>query len=58
VNGKSFSDWHDSESLRRDSQMLQTIIGAVGNKYPGETRYETALRYIEEREASISSENA
>jgi len=30
------------------------LIYAVGNKYPGESRHETALRYIQERENSTS----
>lgn len=28
------------------------LIMAVGNKYPGETRHQTALRYIQERESA------
>lgn len=28
------------------------LIMAVGNKYPGETRHQTALRYIENTENS------
>lgn len=32
------------------------LIYAVGNKYPGETRHETALRYIRERENHMAQE--
>lgn len=31
------------------------LIMAVGNKYPNETRHETALRYIQEREDKANS---
>ena len=34
------------------NEKLDTLLMAVANKYPGESRYETALRYIRERESS------
>lgn len=38
------------------SQKYNELIHAVGNKYPGEERHETALRYIREAEARSSSD--
>lgn len=35
---------------KRDLQ-LEQLLYAVGRKFPGETRFETALRYIREAEA-------
>ena len=34
----------------------EELIMAVSNKYPGETRHQTALRYIREREQSVGRE--
>lgn len=35
-------------------QRYYELLYAVACKYPGESRHATALRYIQEREASIS----
>ena len=37
----------ERDRLRRD---YDELIMAVGNKYPGETRHQTALRYIQRAE--------
>ncbi len=34
------------------------LLYCVGSKYPGESRHETAKRYLQEREAHPSSEGA
>ena len=39
---------------KRISDLYYELIFAVGNKYPGESRHETALRYIQEAETPIS----
>jgi len=36
---------------RRDAERYRELIYAVGNKYQGETRHQTALRYIQRAEA-------
>lgn len=36
--------------ITRLRESYHQLIYAVGSKYPGESRYETALRYIRERE--------
>jgi len=36
----------------RDAAHYYELLYAVGKKYPGETRHETALRYIRQAEAS------
>jgi hypothetical protein len=38
--------------LEADAERYNELIMAVENKYPGETRHETALRYIREAETS------
>lgn len=39
------------------SRSYDELIYAVGKKYPGETRHQTALRYIREREQSSCIES-
>lgn len=39
------------ESLERDAAQYAELIFAVGRKYDGETRQQTALRYIRQAEA-------
>jgi len=36
--------------VESDSYKYHQLLNAVESKYPGETRHETALKYIEERE--------
>ena len=38
------------DQLSETRQQLEKLLHEVVHKYPGETRYETALRYIIERE--------
>ena len=40
----------NNEAERMFERAYHELIYAVGNKYPGETRHETALRYIREAE--------
>ena len=42
--------WEDVEDLETKYQELLT---AVSQKYEGETRHQTALRYIREREETV-----
>lgn len=50
------SDIDKANQIVRDGEELarryMELIMAVGSKFPGETRHETALRYIKERETS------
>jgi len=39
-----------AETVSINSKNLQTLLMAVARKFPGETRFETALRYISEAE--------
>jgi len=39
-----------ADDLKRLSEKYDELIFAVGMKYPGETRHETALRYIRRME--------
>ncbi len=41
-------------TLAELSNKYYQLLFTVGNKYPGESRHETALRYIREREARRS----
>jgi hypothetical protein len=50
INGKFFYIIPEKEYLERDLKYHE-LLGAVENKFEGETRHETALRYIREREA-------
>jgi hypothetical protein len=45
----------DLEVKKRALEKYDELIMAVVNKYPNETRHETALRYIRERENPSSS---
>ena len=49
---KTLEQKYDELKARYDdlSKRYYELIMEVGNKYPGETRHETALRYIKERE--------
>ena len=42
----------DADELARLRGLYEELLFAVGNKYPGETRHQTALRYIQQAEAS------
>lgn len=45
--------------LRKTQQLYHDLIMAVGNKHPGETRHQTAKRYIIEAESlNTGSEEA
>ena len=44
------------QSLRGDKYMYDNLILAVQHKFDGETRYDTALRYITERENRIGTD--
>lgn len=41
----------DADELARLRGMYEELLFAVGNKHPGETRHQTALRYIQQTEA-------
>jgi hypothetical protein len=41
----------DAAELSRLRGLYEELLYAVGNKYPGETRHQTALRYIQQAEA-------
>jgi hypothetical protein len=41
----------DTNELSRLRGLYEELLFAVGNKYPGETRHQTALRYIQQAEA-------
>ena len=41
----------DAAELARLRGLYEELLFAVGNKYPGETRHQTALRYIQQAEA-------
>ena len=41
----------DAAELSRLRGLYDELLYAVGNKYPGETRHQTALRYIQQAEA-------
>lgn len=40
-----------ADTIRELREKYHELLYAVGNAYPGETRHQTALRYIVEREA-------
>ena len=40
----------DAAELTRLRGLYEELLFAVGNKYPGETRHQTALRYIQRAE--------
>ena len=43
------------DELTRDvSELYHELLSAVAQKFPSESRHETALRYIREREQNIS----
>ena len=46
----------DAEELSRLRMLYDELLMAVGNKYPGETRHETALRYIRTAEIPVSGQ--
>lgn len=46
--------WREVESLR---SLYHELLYAVEKKYPGETRHQTALRYIQEAESKESEPN-
>lgn len=39
----------------RVEKLYEELIMAVGNKYKGETRHQTALRYIQQAESNIDT---
>jgi hypothetical protein len=41
----------DTDELTRLRGLYEELLFAVGNKHPGETRHQTALRYIQQAEA-------
>lgn len=41
----------DAREIERLSALYYELLYAVGNKCPGETRHQTALRYIQQAEA-------
>ena len=47
------------QAVQEERKKYEELIMAVGNKYPGETRHETALRYIKQAEMSsgVASES-
>ena len=55
--GKFNDDEHVCPTLKEESEYktkYYQLIMEVGNKYPNETRHETALRYIKESESNTS----
>lgn len=48
----------ENATLREQVQQTDALIMAVGNKYPGETRFETALRYIQQAQESAGEAQA
>ena len=46
----------DAEELSRLRILYDELLMAVGNKYPGETRHKTALRYIRTAEIPVSGQ--
>ena len=42
----------DSDELAQLREKYSELLCAVGNKYPEETRHQTALRYIQQAEAT------
>jgi hypothetical protein len=65
VNYVTTSFWHPEEGFmelivrkkekKSPSELHQELLMAVEQKHPGETRHETALRYIRETENSIDN---
>ena len=45
------AEWAASE-IERVHGLYEELLLAVGNKHPGETRHQTALRYIRQAEAT------
>lgn len=43
----------DAREIERLSALYYELLFAVCKKYPGETRHQTALRYIRQAEASV-----
>ena len=43
---------NENYEIRGAAELYYELIMAVGTKFPNETRHETALRYIRERETS------
>lgn len=41
----------DAREIERLSALYYELLFAVGEKHPGETRHQTALRYIQQAEA-------
>lgn len=41
----------DEAELERVCSLYEELLYAVGSKHPGETRHQTALRYIQQAEA-------
>lgn len=51
ITDEQVEDWADEVAkLEAENEAYHELIMGVENKYPGETRHETALRYIRERE--------
>jgi hypothetical protein len=46
------------QALSTTDDLYHQLLYAVGRKYPGETRHETALRYIRQAEEAHESEGA
>jgi len=45
-----------ANQYEREKGLYQELLFAVGNKYEGETRHETALRYIKQAEQKLTPE--
>ncbi len=41
------------DEIERTRRLYHELLFAVAQKWPGETRHDTALRYIQERESEI-----
>lgn len=56
LNSGAAEEKTDAEELSRLRMLYDELLMAVGNKYPGETRHETALRYIRTAEIPVSGQ--
>ena len=46
------------QELERYKNLYNDLLFYVGTKYPGETRHETAKRYIQEKEKGVQGEGS
>ena len=51
-------DTPEERELERVRKLYNELLHAVARKYPGETRHQTALRYIQQAERGNTQEDA